>query len=473
LATGANPVVTGAADSQRKVSHDFLTLAILSALMAFASISTDLYLPALPAMGASLHANTGTMELTISGYLIGFSLGQLFWGPIGDKYGRRLPIAIGLVLFIIGSAGCALATSAHMMIAWRAVQAAGACASVVLARAMVRDLYAGNRAAQMMSILISVMAIAPLVGPSVGGLILHVSSWRAIFWTLVGVGLATFAALFVLPETLPAQRRSRESLRYAVARYGELLRNRRLLGHAGAGGFYYGGVYAYIAGTPFAYITYHHVSPQHYGLLFGAGIAGIMITNMINSRLVRRLGGDRLMRAGAWGVAAAALLLALDARTGWGGLWGLVIPLFVVVSANGFIVANSIAGALGIFPERSGAVSALIGAIQYGTGILGSALVGSFADGTPWTMGWVIAAMGVGSLLSAQLLVPSAKAACLKTCKGGLGGFTPSPSEYMQPVCIGLPFARRTACRPKSRPYPLEREGTCQRAETRICLNWS
>lgn len=190
--------------------HGVRILAILSMLMAFASISTDLYLPALPAMTVALHSDAGTMALTISGYLVGFSLGQLLWGPIGDRYGRRAPIAMGLMLFILGSGGCAMAQSPASMIGWRAVQAVGACASVVLARAMVRDLYTGHRAAQMMSTLMTVMAVAPLIGPSVGGIILHVASWRAIFWTLVGVGFATLAALAALPETMPASRRHRD-----------------------------------------------------------------------------------------------------------------------------------------------------------------------------------------------------------------------------------------------------------------------
>lgn len=372
--------------------------------MGFASISTDLYLPAMPAMQGALHASAGTIELTISGYLIGFSLGQLLWGPIGDRFGRRLPVAIGLALFIVGSAGCAMADSAQAMIGWRVVQAAGACASVVLARAMVRDLYAGARAAQMMSTLMTVMAVAPLVGPSLGGLILQVASWHAIFWFLVGVGLATLAALYALPETLPPARRSREPLSRALGRYAMLLKQPRLLGYAGAGGFFYGGMYAYIAGTPFAYIDYHHVLPQHYGLLFALGIAGIMATNLANARWVARFGGDRLMRLGTLVATAAGLAVAVDARTDWGGLPGLVVPLFVFVSATGFIVANSISGALNAFPQFAGSVSALIGAIQYGTGILGSALVSAFANGTPWPMGAVIAACGIGSLLSALLV---------------------------------------------------------------------
>ena len=286
-AEGATTVGASAPARTEAVRHGWRVLAILSALMGFASISTDLYLPAMPAMGQALGADAGMVELTVSGYLIGFSLGQLLWGPIGDHHGRRLPVAIGLVLFVIGSAGCALAGSAWAMIGWRIVQAVGACAGVVLSRAMVRDLYEGYRAAQMLSTLMTVMAIAPLLGPILGGQILAFAGWRAIFWTLVGVGLATLAALFTLPETLPVERRSRVTLGRALVRYGELIRHRRLLGYAGAGGFFYGGMFAYIAGTPFAYITYHHVPPQFYGLLFGVGIVGIMATN-----LAQRAAGD-------------------------------------------------------------------------------------------------------------------------------------------------------------------------------------
>ena len=382
-------------------------LAVLSALMGFASISTDLYLPALPTMTEALRSEGGTMELTISGYLIGFSLGQLLWGPLGDRHGRRGPILAGLVLFVIGSAGCALSASAGEMIGWRVLQAVGACAGVVLARAMVRDLYAGARAAQMLSTLMTVMAIAPLLGPIVGGQILRLASWEAIFWTLVGVGVATLLAVPTLPETLPPERRNREPLGQAMARYLLLLRHRRVMGYAGAGGFFYGGMYAYIAGTPFAYISYYGVPAQLYGLLFAAGIVGIMVTNLVNARLVLRLGTVRLLRMGTAGAALSAVVLAVNAWTGWGGLAGLVVPLLLFVAMTGFIVANSIAGALASFPERAGAVSALVGAIHYGSGIIGSGLVGAFADGTPWPLGWVVALTGLGALASACLLVPA------------------------------------------------------------------
>jgi DHA1 family bicyclomycin/chloramphenicol resistance-like MFS transporter len=397
----------GASARAQAVRHGWRVLAVLSALMGFASISTDLYLPAMPAMGRALGASAGTVEWTISGYLLGFSLGQLLWGPIGDRHGRRVPVAIGLVLFVIGSAACALAGSVGAMIGWRVVQAVGACAGVVLARAMVRDLFEGGRAAQMLSTLMTVMAIAPLLGPILGGQILALAGWRAIFWTLVGVGFVTLAALFTLPETLARERRNHEPLTRAVANYGLLIGEKRLMGYAAAGGCFYGGMFAYVAGTPFAYISYHHVPPQLYGVLFGAGILGIMVTNLVNAKLVLRLGSARLLRFGTAGAALAGLVLAADARTGWGGLAGLAVPLFVFIGVAGFIVANSIAGALASFPGRAGAVSALVGAIHYGSGIIGSALVGACADGTPWPLGGVVALAGLGAAACAWLLVPA------------------------------------------------------------------
>jgi DHA1 family bicyclomycin/chloramphenicol resistance-like MFS transporter len=381
------------------------TRLVISALLAFGSISTDLYLPALPDIAGALHAGAGAVELTVTGFLAGFSLGQLVWGPVSDRYGRWWPVAIGLALFMLGSAGCALAAAAWQMLFWRVVQATGACAGVVLGRAMVRDLFAGNRAAQVLSTLMMVMAIAPLLGPVVGGQILALAGWRAIFWTLVGVGSATLAALFTLPETLPADRRNGEPLGRALAGYGRLLRNRSMLGYAGAGGFFFCGTFAYIAGTPFAYITYHHVPPQFYGLLFGLGIIGLVGTTFVNARVVMRYGTVRMLRLGTSLAAIAGVVLGVTAWTGWGGLAGLVAPLFVFIGVTGFIIANSIAGALSLFPRRAGTVSALVGAIQYGSGMAGSALVAVFADGTPWPMGCVVAVSGTGAAACAWLAV--------------------------------------------------------------------
>ena len=379
-------------------------MAILSTLMGFASISTDLYLPALPHMAAALGANTGQVEWTISGYLVGFSLGQLLWGPVSDRYGRRLPVAAGLVLFCVGSAGCALSASVWAMIGWRAVQAVGACSGVVLARAMVRDLFPQDQAARMLSLLITIMAIAPLIGPLAGGQILSLGSWRAIFWLLVAIGVATLAALFTIPETLPLEQRAQVPLGQVFRGYVTLLRDPHMLAYAGIGGCFYLGIYAYIAGTPFAYIEYYHVAPSHYGWLFGAGILGIMGTNMVNAALSERFGSRRLMKIGTTMAALAGLFAALAALTGWGGLIGLVIPLLVYCAAAGLIIANSIVCALSRHPDRAGSASALVGAAHYGSGIAGSGLVGILANGTPAPLGVVMALGGAGTLLCMSLL---------------------------------------------------------------------
>ena len=388
-------------DAADKPPPSLRMLAVLGLLLAFASISTDLFLPALPAMGIALGAGPGTLEQAISAYLLGFAFGQLFWGPISDRYGRRGPVALGVLVFVIGSAGCALATDAWQLIGWRLVQALGASAGVALARAMVRDLYDRDQSARLLSTLMTVMAVAPLVGPSVGAQILALASWRAIFWTLTAIGLLTVAAIQTLPETLPRGRRETGPLWSVFAGYRELLRNRQLVGLSAVLGFFYVGIFASVAGTPFAYISYHGLSPRLYALLFAAGVFGLMAANMVNARLVTRVGSNRILLAGTVGAAVFGAAAALVTGTGWGGIYSLVPTLLLFTAMNGLIAANAVAGALASVPARTGAASALLGATQYGSGMVGAAAVGIFADGTPWPMGWVMALAGAGSLASA------------------------------------------------------------------------
>lgn len=393
----------GAGDAAVGRGNELRLLLILSALMSFASVSTDMYLPALPTISRALHASEASIGLTFSAFLIGFSLGQLLWGPISDRSGRRLPIALGLVLFIIGSAGCALSTTVTQMMVWRVVQALGACVGPVLSRAMVRDLYGREQSARMLSTLILIMGVAPLAGPLLGGQILAFWSWQGIFWTLVGIGLLTLASLRLLPESLPHAQRTTTPLRHTFADYLELLGDVRLMGYALAGGFFYAGVYAFIVGTPFVYIEYYHVSPQAYGWLFGVNILGMMVANFVNRRLLKRFGSERLFHIGTWILALTGVVLAVDARFGWGGLFGLVLPIFLFVSMNGLIVANSVAGALSAFPHKAGSASSLLGAMHYGSGILTAAMLGWFSDRTPWTMAWIMGLTGLGSLATSLI----------------------------------------------------------------------
>ena len=370
---------------------------ILSGLMAFTSLSTDIYLPAMPTMAEDLHGN---VELTITGFLIGFTIAQLIWGPISDHMGRRKPLFIGMVLFIIGSAGCALSTSITQIVFWRVFQALGACTGPMLARAMIRDLFARTRAAQMLSTLVLVMAIAPIAGPLIGGQIIRLSTWHSIFWLLVVIGALMFISLNWLPETLPEDKRVKASLAGAFRNYRSLLTNGRFMRYTLSLTFYYVGAYAFITGSPFVYISYYHVDPQHYGWLFALNIIGVMAMSVVNRRLVQRHALEQLLKYATMLAALAAVALALLVKLESGGIVAIIVSIFLLFSMNGLIAATSTAAALDAVPNIAGSASALIGALQYGSGIISSLLLAAFSDGTPWTMAWIIALF---TLLSAVL----------------------------------------------------------------------
>lgn len=370
---------------------------ILSGLMAFTSLSTDIYLPAMPTMAEDLHGN---VELTITGFLIGFTIAQLIWGPISDHMGRRKSLFIGMVLFIIGSAGCALSTSITQIVFWRVFQALGACTGPMLARAMIRDLFARTRAAQMLSTLVLVMAIAPIAGPLIGGQIIRLSTWHSIFWLLVVIGALMFISLNWLPETLPEDKRVKASLAGAFRNYRSLLTNGRFMRYTLSLTFYYVGAYAFITGSPFVYISYYHVDPQHYGWLFALNIIGVMAMSVVNRRLVQRHALEQLLKYATMLAALAAVALALMVKLESGGIVAIIVSIFLLFSMNGIIAATSTAAALDAVPNIAGSASALIGALQYGSGIISSLLLAAFSDGTPWTMAWIIALF---TLLSAVL----------------------------------------------------------------------
>lgn len=370
---------------------------ILSGLMAFTSLSTDIYLPAMPTMAEDLHGN---VELTITGFLIGFTIAQLIWGPISDHMGRRKPLFIGMVLFIIGSAGCALSTSITQIVFWRVFQALGACTGPMLARAMIRDLFARTRAAQMLSTLVLVMAIAPIAGPLIGGQIIRLSTWHSIFWLLVVIGALMFISLNWLPETLPEDKRVKASLAGAFRNYRSLLTNGRFMRYTLSLTFYYVGAYAFITGSPFVYISYYHVDPQHYGWLFALNIIGVMAMSVVNRRLVQRHALEQLLKYATMLAALAAVALALLVKLESGGIVAIIVSIFLLFSMNGIIAATSTAAALDAVPNIAGSASALIGALQYGSGIISSLLLAAFSGGTPWTMAWIIALF---TLLSAVL----------------------------------------------------------------------
>ncbi|MBT0719909.1 Bcr/CflA family multidrug efflux MFS transporter [Rosenbergiella collisarenosi] len=373
---------------------------ILSALMAFTSLSVDIYLPAMPMMSASLHGNT---ELTITGFLIGFCLAQLVWGPISDRYGRRLPLLIGMTLFIVGSIGCALSQTIAEIVFWRVFQAIGACTGPMLARAMIRDLFSRTRAAQMLSTLIVVMAIAPIAGPIIGGQLILFTSWHAIFWLLAIIGIAMWVALRWLPETLAPEQRIHASLCQVFRNYYDLLKQRQFMRFTLALTFYYVSAYTFITASPFVYINYFHVSAQHFGYYFAVNIVGVMGMSILNRRLVHRFALEKLLKFSVTLSASAMVLLAVTTYFSLGGIGLMMGLVFIFFAMNGVIASVTTAAALDSVPRMTGAASALIGSLQYGSGILSSALLAIFNSGTPLTMALMMASFTLTSFVMSFL----------------------------------------------------------------------
>ena len=345
------------------------------------------------------NAASGPLFILILSGLMAFA--QLIWGPVSDRLGRRTPLFIGMVLFIIGSAGCALSDSIDRIIFWRVFQALGACTGPMLARAMVRDLFARTRAAQMLSTLTIVMAIAPIIGPLMGGQMIRVTSWHAIFWLLAGIGLVMLLALRWLPETLPPERRQQGSPLKAFHHYGQLLRNRIFMRYTLSLTCYYVAAYAFITGSPDVYIRYFGVEPQHYGWLFAVNILGVMTMSLVNRRLVQRYALGDLLKAALVVASLAMAAMAFSVKLHHGGLVGIALCVFLFFSMNGVIAATSTAAALDEAGAFAGSASAFIGSLQYGSGIVSSLLLAGLHDGTPWTMTWIMGAFTLASLLLA------------------------------------------------------------------------
>lgn len=367
--------------------HTLAFLLILSALMAFTSLSVDIYLPALPAMSHDLR---GDAELTVTGFLIGFTLAQLIWGPVADRIGRKTPLAVGMLLFTVSSVGCALSQTLPQIVFWRVFQAFGACVGPMLSRAMIRDLFGASQAARLLSTLVMIMAVAPIAGPLLGGVLLKIASWHAHFWLLAAIGALMFAAVFRLPESLPATRRARTPLWTAFADYRRLLTNRPFMRYTLCVTFFYIAAYAFITGSPKVYIGHFGIAPEYYGFWFGANIIGVMLLSAANRRLTRRFPLDILLKYATLTAAVAALLLVPAASL---GIWGIALPVFAVFSTNGIIAACANAAALAsVDSKTAGSAAALIGALQYGSGIVSTLLLTAFSDGSPRAMVWIIAA---------------------------------------------------------------------------------
>lgn len=373
---------------QKKVCNQYLFMVILSGLMGCTTLSTDIYLPAMPDMEKALGGN---IELSITGFLIGFAIAQLVWGPVSDRVGRKKPLYIGMAVFTIGSVGCALSNSIIEMVIWRIFQATGACVGPMLARSLVRDLYNRTEAARMLSALMTILALAPIVAPLAGGVLLEIWSWRAIFWLMAALSAILFVTVSFLPETLSDENKVKGSISHEMRCYLKLAGNKSYMAYTLCVAFFYVAIYAFITGSPFVYISYFHIDTRYYGLLFGVNMIGVSSIGMFNRRLVTRYSLDRLLLFSTMVACLGGIGLFASAYTGVGGIIGIISFVFVMFSMNGIIASCTNAAALDVVPANMvGAAAALMGALQYGSGIISSLLLATFSSGSPSTMAWIM-----------------------------------------------------------------------------------
>jgi len=374
---------------------NFRTILILGALSAFGPLAIDFYLPAFPAMALAFGTDENHVQMTLAAYFLGLSIGQLAYGPVADRFGRRIPLLIGVGLFTLASVACAYAPNLEWLIGARFVQALGGCAGMVISRAIVSDKCDAVGSAKVFSQLMLVMGLAPILAPLLGGLLVNLSGWQSIFLALtVFSALAGLAVATGLPESMPADI-PRQPLSGALRQYGRLLAEPLFLGYALTGGIAIAGMFAYIAGSPFIIIKLYGVAPEHFGWLFGANAAGFILVAQVNARLLAKRGPAFLLARAVWVYLAAGLTLLAVSAMHPTQLWPLLIPLFVCIASLGCISPNAAACAMNGQGARAGSASALLGCLQFSVAAGASALVGVLHDGSAVPMAMVISLCGI------------------------------------------------------------------------------
>jgi MFS transporter, DHA1 family, multidrug resistance protein len=375
---------------------------ILGALIALGPLTIDMYLPSLPTITDELATTSPTVQLTLTGTLLGLALGQLIVGPVSDAFGRRLPLLVGTGVHVVASVLCVVAPNIAVLGGLRVLQGLGAAAGAVVAMAIVRDLYTGRPAATLLSRLILVMGAAPVIAPTLGGWLLAFTSWRGVFAALALFGLLLIpVAAWGLPETLPVERRQTDGVLGTLRNYRALLHDGTFIGLILVAGLAMSALLAYVAGSSFVFQEQFGLSQQQFGLAFGSGAIWLILATQLNPVLLRRFEPRQLLLAAVAAAFVFGLLLLAFALTATGGVFGVLMPLWLVLFSIGFALPNAPAVALSRHGETAGTAAAMLGAVQFGTGAAISPVVGLLGNDSV-AMAGVIAG---GLLLSLLVLV--------------------------------------------------------------------
>ncbi|MDC7789042.1 multidrug effflux MFS transporter [Rhodoplanes sp. TEM] len=376
----------------------FALTALLALLTALGPLAMDLYLPSFPEIGRTLAATPSQVQLTISFYMLGFAVGQLFFGPISDRFGRKPVLSFSLVVFCVGTLACALAPTITTLIAARVLQGAGAAGVIVLARTVVRDLYEGARAAREMALMGAIMGFAPILAPMVGGVLEEWLGWRAGFVLILVAGIAAMSVVGgLLPETVPPSPKHAKLVRGSLESFGIILKNKAFLAYLGIVTATFSGLFSYISGSPFVMQSVYGLSPTGFGLFYGVTSLGFISGTLTAAHVVMRLGFDRTIGIGATGVLVGGLGSLAAVGFAPHSMAALAAALAVFLFGFGMAMPQAQAGTLQPFPERAGAASSLVGGVQQTVGAAVGAVVGLALGATAWPMVIAIALTGVAT----------------------------------------------------------------------------
>ncbi|WP_324649734.1 multidrug effflux MFS transporter [Georgenia sp. H159] len=369
-----------AARSPRPSAKFILLVGVMAALPA---VTTDMYLPSLPVVVTELDTTPALVQGTITGVLIGGAVGQLLAGPLSDRFGRRRPVMIGVLLHVVASLLCIVAAGIVPLLVLRVIQGVGNAAATTTAMAVIRDRYSGATASAILSRLMLVIGVAPLLAPTAGSLVADIAGWRAIFAVLAALGVALMLFMWrFLPETLPPSRRRTEGIGGALRSYRVLLRDRQFVALAVLPGLGLGALMSYVAGSPFVFQEQYGLGETQFALLFAVNGLGLVLGAQVNAAIVRRFEPLHIMRVAVPMALALAVVLYVVASREIAGLAGIVVPLWLLLAVNSVVPPNAGALALSRHGERAGAAAALIGCSQAGLAGVVSPLVGVFgADG--------------------------------------------------------------------------------------------
>lgn len=385
---------------------------LLGSLIALGPLSIDLYLPALPNLADDLSASPSSVQLTLTGILLGLGFGQLLIGPLADIYGRRRPLLAGIAVSVVSSLLCAAAPTILVLDVLRVVQGVGAAAASVVAMAVVRDLFTGREAAAVISRLVMVMGLAPVLAPSLGSAVLEVGTWRTVFLVLAGLGvLLGILAAIGLKETLPVERRAAPGFRATMQGYGDLLRDPSLVGFMLVASLTMAAVFAYVSGASFVLQDGFGVDERAFGLLFGVGAAGLIVSSQLNVSLLRRFSPATILNRALTVAAVAGAVMLFNALTGTGGLLGVMVPVWVILAMVALSGPNATALALADHGERAGAAAALLGAAQFALGAAIAPLTGLGEAGSAIPMAATIAGVLVLAAALVRLVLRPAQVA--------------------------------------------------------------